>query len=499
MANVIDALFVTLGMDVKAFKKGAEDAIKVDDKLTSQTKRNTDKREALDKRTAVEQKKHSEQFRKDNKANMEGVRKLRNQLIGIAALFTGGLGLARFASSTIDTAANVGRLSNDLGESTLNLLAWQRASEAVGGSAEGMSSAMAQASKTASLLKVGGPGDRSQFLGIQTMAGMAGMSVPQSSLTSATGILLEESRIIQQMAKQRGMAVAFQQAQTHLGMDQGTFDLLKRGPAAVQAMVAAQKPFAESTARLNKRAQELQAKLSLLKNQFSDIGVTVLTSLMPSFDKLVRVLRQFGNWVDSNKTQINNWITGAANSTEQLAKGANDVAQALGGWKRILEGLLALKLAGFIAQMTGLASAFKGIGTAGALRILGPVGAVAGAGAAGAYAGSKIEKALPKAQQGYDYSDNIPVQVMTGIMALFGNKDAKYAWSMSHPQKPYWRQNMGPRFAWGNTGGSTSTSTVNIDNIHINTPATSADGIAQSIRPAIMRHMYAPQANTGVK
>jgi len=115
MATVIDALFVTLGMDAKAFKKGSEDAIKVSDKLTSESKKDTQKREQLSKKTAQQQKKHSQEFSKYTKQNTESVRHLRNQLLGIAALFTGGRGIARLMSSTADTAANVSRLANDIG------------------------------------------------------------------------------------------------------------------------------------------------------------------------------------------------------------------------------------------------------------------------------------------------------------------------------------------------------------------------------------------------
>ena len=485
MAQIIDALFVTLGLDTKAFKKGKDDAVKIDADLTKKTKKGAEERRHQDKENEKQNKKQSQEFRKQTKENVESVKKFRNQLLTIGAIFTGGLGMLAFAKSTILTSANIGRLGNDFDMSAKKVRAWQMALETVGGTSSGMSQSLARASQTISFLKTG-VGDSSQYVGMQTMAGVAGMNLP-GKFSDPAQVLLAQSKMIQRIAQQRGMAVAFQQANHWLGMDQATFDLLKKGPKYVQQLVKSQEPLAESQARLSDRAQRLQRKLVTLKGTLESTGVTILTDLMPIFDRLVGKFQDFAKWLDQHKTQINQWMDSATKSTERFATQADKVAQALGGWKTVIEGLMALKIASLITKLTGLSGALGALSA-------GRFGALMGALGVGYAVGTKIsDSGIIDAE----HSDNLGRKIAR-VMALLGDKDAQYAISHDKKQTRFQRiENwISPKSA---VNANTSTNSVNINKIEIHTQATDANGIARDIVPALTRYSIFPQLTTGVK
>ncbi len=134
-ATVVDAFLVTLGLDGANFRRGMTEAEKAQKRLNEASTRGNKERETLERTLSGNQQRRQKQQDAGTKSTIEGYRKIRNELIGLAAIFTAGVGIKDFISDTINGAVNLGYLSDNLKMSTQQLTAYQRASERAGGTA----------------------------------------------------------------------------------------------------------------------------------------------------------------------------------------------------------------------------------------------------------------------------------------------------------------------------------------------------------------------------
>lgn len=336
MATIVDALVVTLGLDLSGFTKGKADATKATKTLTA------------------EEKESAKQIEDANKRAGESFKKVRNEVLSLLAIFTAGMGIKNFTENTIASAANLGFLAKNLQMSTKDLSAWQRAAERAGGSAEGITAALQDSQQQVAKFKIGQVGE-----GVQAFLRWGG-SV--NDLKDGNTYLLARSRIIKSMFDvdpARAKLVAQQ-----MGIGDGEFNLIKQGAENVLALVDAQKK--------NSAISEDQAEKALkLKNawlDFSDrlkyVGTTVLLELMPIFEKWLDKLQQMADWVADHKGDIVKWVDGAVAAVQRFIQWADKAADSVGGWKNVLIALAALKVLSMSSGILSLAGAFLKLGSA---------------------------------------------------------------------------------------------------------------------------------------
>jgi hypothetical protein len=358
MATVIDSLVVTLGLDPKAFKTGSAQA-RTDLKATSE-----------------EATKRAKEMEASGKVAAQYFSKIRNEALALLGVFTAGMGIKNFVEHTIIGAAGLGRLSQNLGISTERLSAWQRVAEDAGGTAEGMTAQLKESQKTISQFKMGQSSES-----LQWFFRMGGKT---SDLKDGNTYLMARSKIISEIFKTdpgRAQLVASQ-----MGISEDQFNLLKQGPAVVQAQVAAMEKLSAVSAEDARQADELRKKWLGVERTFSLVGIKVVEALMPAFDTLIGYIKQLGDWVVSHKDDIANWVSGAVDAIKHFTKIADDAAQAVGGWQNVLIGLAAIKVLGMVSPLFQLASALTSVGSAlgivgggvgaTALAVLGGIGAM---------------------------------------------------------------------------------------------------------------------------
>lgn len=336
MATVIDSLVVTLGLDPKAFKAGSAQA-RTDLKATS-----------------TEAEKTAKEMQASGKVAAEFFSKIRNEALALLAVFTAGVGIKNFVENTIVGAASLGRLSQNLGMSTERLSAWQRVAEDAGGTAEGMTAQLKESQKTISQFKVGQSSES-----LQWFFRMGGKT---SDLKDGNTYLLARSKIISDIFKVdpgRAQLVASQ-----MGISEDQFNLLKQGPTAVQAQVAAMEKLSAITAEDARQADELRKKWLSVERTFTLVGIKVVEALMPAFDTLIGYIQRMGDWIVSHKDDIANWVSSAVKAVQDFAAEANKAAEAVGGWKNVLIALAAIKVLGMISPLFQLAGALGSVGSA---------------------------------------------------------------------------------------------------------------------------------------
>lgn len=444
MATIVDALLVTLGLDPAGMKKGAAEADKVQKKLEDESKKSNKRMNDDEKKLADERQKRA----KDQEAQVKGIAtaiaKVRNETLGMLGLFAGGVGIKNFIAQTVDQAAGLKFLSENLDMSVESIQAYERASERMGGSAAGMVAQLQESQREIARLKTGqGPSETMQAT--FRAAGMAGVSLNEADMKNGNAYLMARSKILSVLYKQNAGNAQLMASQ--MGISQDQFNLIKMGPEALQKLAAAQ--LKNSVVSKNDAEQALQ-----LKNRWQDFtdsaqatGTKILVSLIPAFKEVLGWLQKVTDWIASHRDDISKWINEAIPKILSAADAFGKFVKNM-DWKGIIEDAKVL-----LDVITGMADIVKSIGT---------------------FAGETTAKGVLGAEEIGVMSTN----VMHKMSAFFGVGAPSVA-----PQ------------------GSTSTHStdVKIGSLTVQTQATDASGIAKALPGALSRYGFMNQAVTGMK
>lgn len=290
--EIIDEFIVTLGLDGSEYDKGMVAADKRQNKLRqSAAQWDKERRQA---RTAEDRDIRRDNERKEREASRT-YKTLRRDALAFFSVFTAGKAVKNFFADTINNAAGLGYLAQNLGKSTESLTAWQLATERAGGSAEGIIAQFKESADTLAALRTGlGPNE-----GLQNFFRFGGN---KDDLKDAESYLLARSRIVNEVFQTDPTKAALLARQ--MGILEDQFDLIKQGPEAINALVAAQRKNAVVTAESAERARQL-------KNQWLDFTQTleastikVLIASIPALSKFTEGLVTLANKVGDNKDDI---------------------------------------------------------------------------------------------------------------------------------------------------------------------------------------------------
>lgn len=296
MATVIDALVVTLGLNAKGFKQGAAE---VDDSLTH---------------TREESAKTAREMEARGKQAAMFFSKVRNEALALLAVFTAGMGIKSFVSSTIQSTASLSRLSENLNMSAQDLAEWQLAAKNAGGSVEGITEQLKESADQVAKFKRG--------MAAETLPAFFQFGGKTEDLKDGNTYLEARARIVAEIYKTDRARAGL--AANMMGLDAQQFNLYKDGPEGIARRRREQSGPAAEQAAAAQRAEQLRQKYDTAMNKLSSVGVNVLTALMPAFEFAVDKLIEFGNWIIQNRAVINetvkSWVKGAEQFFGGLSK-----------------------------------------------------------------------------------------------------------------------------------------------------------------------------------
>lgn len=296
MATVIDALVVTLGLNAKGFKQGAAE---VDDSLTH---------------TREESARTAREMESRGKQAAMFFSKVRNEALALLAVFTAGMGLKSFVSTTIQSTASLSRLSENLNMSAQDLAEWQLAAKNAGGSVEGITEQLKESADQVAKFKRG--------MAAETLPAFFQFGGRTEDLKDGNTYLEARARIVAEIYKTDRARAAL--AANMMGLDAQQFNLYKDGPEGIARRRREQSGPAAEQAAAAQRAEQLRQKYDTAMNKLSSVGVNVLTALMPAFEFAVDKLIEFGNWIIQNRAVINetvkSWVKGAEQFFSGLSK-----------------------------------------------------------------------------------------------------------------------------------------------------------------------------------
>ncbi|MGU3624140.1 lytic transglycosylase domain-containing protein [Raoultella ornithinolytica] len=332
-ATVIDALLVTLGLDTSQFRKGQQE---VSDDLKKQREdaKNTAKEMA-------EQGKKAASF----------FSSIKTELLALTGVTVTAGGLMSFVKSTTSGLMDLSIQSKALGLSARELDGWSKSAEAAGSSAEKISASLQGFQGAIQGARVGDYSS-SIFGGLAQLNALTGQNfdVWGQDASSLAKTSLDALRKISDpnLRRQVGLSLGFDDATLQRNQE-GKFlpdvDRLTKNSGISDESINGAKEFNSAWAELNQN-------LDTTKNQF-------YTFLIPYVREFNGVLRDLSDWMKSHPKEMKAGIDAFFGAIKDVAAAANDAADAVGEWKKVIVALLALKVASWFR---GIAFALSGPG-----------------------------------------------------------------------------------------------------------------------------------------
>jgi hypothetical protein len=345
MATVIDQFIVELGIDPKKMTDGQKAVV-------DSFKKTTDEAVKSSKNLEVATGKVSDQLSNATRA-----------ALGFFAAFVGARSLTDFVTNVISADAAVARFSENLGVAPQTLSAWGQVAAQFGGSMQGFEGTL---SRVQQMLYNNSNGIARLPDAFGRLASRAKMSIDYSgdSIKTLTQELLALAKIHND--PKLGGPMASHGLAQELGIDAGLENAAYEQGANLPKYIADQQKKNALTDEDYKKAKEVaQAYTDLWQSTnklMGDIVRTFEPQLLKGLDELNKDLPQL-------KTEITGLVTEA-----------DRIAKAFGGWKNVVEGLVAAFAALKVLQVASMVA-----NIAGALRVA-PVAATVAAEAAPAAA-----------------------------------------------------------------------------------------------------------------
>jgi hypothetical protein len=396
MATVIDSLIVMLGLNAEGMKRGAKEAETAQAKIGQSAQETGKKVEDSAKKLADADKKRAKEAEERSKGLAQGLAKIRNEALGLLALFTAGMGLKNFTEHTISQASALKLTAENLDMATDKLDAYSKAAEIAtakeGAGAAIIAALQSEQAEIARFKEGFGPSD--EMLAAAQAAARAGVQYNIGGAKSADDELMRRADIIKAISDKFGAGEAINWAE-RMGITGDALNALKNGSDAFQTLVEAQKKHHLQTKEDTEAAFKLSQEWRYFAQDMTATGQQILLSMAPALKVLVEWLKKgaeaVAKWVDENNDKFPKWFQLATEKAEafieslgpfivELKKFWHEIdksVESIGGWKTVLEGLIALK----IADMTGLLIPFGlALGTVasalGSIGFLGPAALV---------------------------------------------------------------------------------------------------------------------------
>jgi hypothetical protein len=268
MANVIEELLISLGMDSSAFRKGAKES-----------------EDAL-KKFGANADGESKKINAQTKAMGEGFNKTKNELISLSSVLIGSAGAKAFVSSVVQSQTKLAQLSQTLGANSRDLDAWAAAVRSVGGSKDDLFQSAKAIEDIYQQFRVNGK------LSIEQAKAIEVFGIDPNHMQDPSKFLRE---LNEGMAKFKGTEQDKEFFAKALGLNSATFNLLRRSPQIVGPMVERMRELTSVSKENAEAAQRLQDRWAEFSQMLEGFGGNISSNVLPWLDKLSEKALKVGN------------------------------------------------------------------------------------------------------------------------------------------------------------------------------------------------------------
>lgn len=334
MPNVIDSLVVTLGLDPAKYKRGTKEAEKTQQEFSRKTQDETRKRERMEKRIHTEQKKNNREFVRQGKEAVQVYRKIRNEALGVLAVFGAGAGMVAFAKHTITAAANLHFAARDMGISVQKMAGYQELMKSVGGSSGDANSMLQTAASVGANLKLGTDPEL-----LATLSQFGTFHYKRGDFDNTEKMVSDIANAVHGVTQKYGRQAGMKYA-SMLGFNEAQYDVLTRGANRVQGEASYFGKRSGMTASGAAAAQQTRLQFQKMAETFAGIMRNILLQMQPVFQMMLGYLQKFANWSRSHQSEINKFMQRLVRHIEKLGPVLKDVAKDVKIFADALAGLL---------------------------------------------------------------------------------------------------------------------------------------------------------------
>lgn len=323
MATVIDSLIVELGLDPKNFNKGQKEAASAFLKT---------------KDAAV---KTGKEIEDSSKRVADSISKMTREVIALFGAIAGARSLSDLIGKLTTANAELGRFSANLAQSPQTIAAWGAAAQRFGGDAKATADTIQRMAKGLYDLRFQGKALPQAFYQLEAATGRL-ISTDKGPIA-----FLEQTAAALKELAARDPSRAFNIAQ-ELGVDTGTFNLMKEQGAAIADYVAQIEKSTSPSEKAIKAAQGLQRAWVELSQQAGALISRLYELAGPPITKLIE---QMTAWLEKNK--------------EWLAAGIADAVKSVVDWLGKIDwSSFQSGLGGVVSEAASAAGSIKDIAAA---------------------------------------------------------------------------------------------------------------------------------------
>lgn len=337
MAQVIDALLITFGIDTREFDKARQ---KIDDgtkNLRETSKKNADYMESQGKRAA---------------GFFSSIKNEMLALAGVSLTFGGTLGFVKGMTNDLQALSNQATV---LRSSAKELDGFGRAAEAAGSSVQSMLGSLSAVNDKMMAARQGRPD--SGFMGaLQMLSQDTGINL--SRFMQDPNVTSQElsKQILEAIQKDPNKDRARMAGRT-IGFDDAVINSANSG----QLLRNIDRFTASSgiTERNTKAAKEFNEQWTILAQNFDAFKNQLYSGLIPYVKQFSNYLNDISVWMRTHPKEIKDSLDSLFSVIRAIAIQANEAAESFGGWKNVITALIGLKVASWFL---GISKALAGPG-----------------------------------------------------------------------------------------------------------------------------------------
>ncbi|MDC9591043.1 lytic transglycosylase domain-containing protein [Xenorhabdus sp. XENO-10] len=360
MANVIDELVITLGLDSKDFSAGEQAVTAAMDKLTQVMEKVVAAYEDGEKKTGESLEETGKNADKTAKG-MEAAGKkaasffssIRGQILALAGVTLSLSSLKNMLTSLTGKLTGLATASKAFGMSAKSLDGWMRAGEGAGVQGEEIVGMFARINDAQRRLREGYGLDPALQSLIQ-VAGRTGIELDFKSDTPES-IARKLADVFPKLSEDQKQAFG------------GSLDMgyaMQQWFGSGKALKDVDEFTVNSGVNDNAIAiaQRWQKQWAKTNQSFEKIQIQLMEALAPHIDKFNQWLEDLAAWMASNPDAIEKAVNGFLSTIQEIITVANEAAGAVGGWKTVILALIGLKFAGWLMGIYKAAAGMLGAG-----------------------------------------------------------------------------------------------------------------------------------------
>lgn len=300
--NIIERMFVELGLD---FSKYAVDADKAE-KLNKKLEKALHGVEGASKKV---EKAHAN-LTKGQKAAIKEAADLGKAIAGATKAVTGlfsailvSTGLGKLVNDVARANNELYFLEKNLGMNARSIRAWQGVAEASGGTAAGMTASMMGLKQSMNALVMFGDASMLPYFNA------LGVSIVDDSgkVRDMNDVMLDLADAFQKMPRDQAYTLA-----KRMGLDDGTINTLTQGRKELQAMLEIQRQMYRSDEKELAVSREMAKQRAILNAQWESMKTMIGNALMPVIVKLLNLVNDFMMFLQKHQNTVKHVFEGAA-------------------------------------------------------------------------------------------------------------------------------------------------------------------------------------------